>query len=158
MERRLGPRQPEQPVTPDAHVPPRTEQPEQARPPLSGDLTPGEAVVLPRKTRTRRTTPLTPEAEMQQAEHHRKLRSEGMKRYYHKLKERVAQGDPHAEEVLEHIRNWKRKGAKQWREKHPERHKQNKKQWEQSERGRAYRRMYARNRYARKKEEQAQAE
>ncbi len=95
---------------------------------------------------------------MQKVEHQRKLRREGTKRYYHKLKERVAQGDPQAEEVLEHIRGWKRKSAKQWREKHPERHKQNKKQWEQSERGRAYRRTYARNRYARKKEEQAQAE
>ena len=112
MERRLGPRQPDQPAPPEAQPPPPTPTPEHLTQPQSGDLIPGEAVVLPRQTRTRRTTPLTPEEEMQKAEHHRKLRSEGMKCYYHKLKERVAQGDPHAEEVLEHIRNWKRKSAK----------------------------------------------
>ena len=156
---RFVPRQPEQPARPDAQPPPPTPTPEQLTQPQSGDLTPGEAVVLPRKLRTRRTTPLTPEEQMQKTEQRRRIRNESTRKYYKKLKEQAAQGDDYAKEILDRQKAAVREEVKKWRNTHPDLHRQYQKKWAQSERGREYLRAYDKMRYERKKKaRQAQAE
>ena len=90
---------------------------------------------------------------MQQAEEQRRSRSENKKGYYQQLKERAAQGDTSAQEILERQRAAVRANVKRWIEDHPELRKQYRQKIESSDRYRAYKREYMRQWRARKKKQ-----
>ncbi len=91
---------------------------------------------------------------MQKAEQRRLDRNESTRKYYKKLKERAAQGDVYAQEILERQRAAVRKSVKRWKKSHPEQNRQYKQKVERSDRYRAYKREYMRQRRARKKAEE----
>jgi hypothetical protein len=149
---------PVRPATPE--IPPETLLPqdiEQAAPkntqPESTDETQPRSVDLhepertkQRKTRTRRTTPLTPEEQMQKAEQRRSNKNERVKQYYKDLKERATQGDASAQEILDRQKAVVRNYVKRWKKTHPDLFRQYQRNWERSEHRRVYKREYMRER------------